>query len=180
MDYEIKPSGMISARHEQSIRKFKKLIGKSGRSWYVAIQDNEADNIYVSADPKENAPGYKGFRGFGGSTLEFLLEDGTTDSCRGPWLSNSDSLYADTGYDVRDKYITFGVVSRGREHLKNNVTVMKDVLYIDEKPTIGSFKRVERIAEEIAEKEGKPVMCYSESSGGSSNGQVKPLWMKNL
>ena len=136
---------------------------------------NEGDNIYVTARPIE-----KGYRGFWqGYTLNFKLEDGTIDSVQGPWYSNSNSLFLDTGYDIRDKHYTFGVISRAMESVSNPYSaIMKDVIYKDEGPVIGNFNRVEKLAEDFANKEGKPIFCYSESSGGSSRGMIKPYWME--
>jgi len=116
MNWIDEPYRMQSGRYEAEIRKYKKLIGKSGRIWLVAIQDNPADNIYVSAASAENQPGYKGFRGFAGRTLTFELEDGDILELQGPWATNSDALFKDTGYDIRDKYLTFGVIGLSRKY----------------------------------------------------------------
>lgn len=181
MDFEITPQGMICGRSEAASRKYKKIIGKS-RVWYIAIQENEADNVYVAPHTSENAPDYKGFRGFGGAIIPFELEDGTIDNVQGPWHSNSDALFEDTGYDIRNKYLTFGVISRAIENNTSNLysVIMKDVIYKDEKPIIGSFNRIEDLAQEIADKEGKIVYYYSQGQGGSIRSHKKPLWMQNL
>jgi hypothetical protein len=166
---------MKCGQSEAQVRKYKKITGKSGRIWLVAIQPNEADNIYVSASPKENTPGYGGFRGFGGATLSFELEDGTTIDLQGLWHSNSGALYNDTGYDIRNKHKTFGVIGLGREYRKGmgQVTIT-DVIYKDDDWVIGSFGRAKKIAQNLANTLGKQVMCFSKSQGGSSCGVVKP------
>lgn len=159
---------MICGSAEAEKRAYKKLIGKSGKTWLVAVQDNPADNVYVS--------GGKGSQGFAGRTLEFELEDGSIEKLVGPWHSNSDALFADTGYDVRDKYLTFGVIGLGREHRNGcggGVTIT-DVLYQDKDWVLGTFDRVEKIAQKLANELGKTVMKFSKSRGGSSCGQVKP------
>lgn len=182
MDYEIENQPMTCGQSEAASRKYKKIQGKS-RYWYVAIQENEADNIYVTPDVRETKPGYKGFQGFGGATIPFELEDGTIDQVMGPWHSNSTALFLDTGYDIRDKHLTFGVIARDcGQNPKNpyGQGIMIDVIWMDEKPTVGKFERVSEIAQDIANKEGKPVICYSRSTGGSSRGPVKPLWMENI
>ena len=69
MDYIIEGQPMSCSSYEAEKRRYKKVIGKSGRVWLYAIQDNPADNIYVSGG--ENSDG------FGGRTLSFTLEDGT-------------------------------------------------------------------------------------------------------
>ena len=40
-------------------------------------------------------------RGFDGDTLEFAMEDKSILHWKGPWSSNPDSLYEDTGIDIR-------------------------------------------------------------------------------
>ena len=178
MDYKIKSKGMICGSADAESRRYHKVLGKSGRYWFYP--ENEiAGNVYVTPNPEENRPGYKGFRGFGGREISFPLVDGTTDKIRGPWHSNSDALFSDTGVDLRDRHITFVVISRGVKSDPDNYmgTIMTDVLHIDEEPTIGSFERGKKLAQEIANKEGKPVQCYSESRGGSSRGMIKPTWM---
>ena len=174
MDYQIKRSQMISGIGEALERIYQKHIGKSGRTWMVAIQDNPGDNVYVSADPSDGyLAGYRGFRGFGGATLQFKLEDGTIEELQAPWHSNADALFDDTGIDARDRYETFVVVSKRREFIDYQ-TVMADVLYIDEKPQCGVFDRGDGIAKKFADELGKPVFLYSESRGGSSCGAVYP------
>jgi hypothetical protein len=180
MDYKIKRQGMICASADAQSRKYRKVTGKSGRNWYIAI-DSPAGNVYVSPKSEENTPGYKGFKGFGGRTLQFELEDGTVDHIQGPWHSNSDSLFEDTGVDVRDQHVTFGVISRDFKSDPDDPWgdgIMVDVLYIDEEPNKGSFDRIDKLAEEYAEREGKQIMYYRESKGGSCRGPVKPQWMK--
>lgn len=169
MDYIIKNQPMICGSYEAEIRKYKKIIGKSGNVWLYAIQDNPADNIYVSGDKNSD--------GFGGRTISFTLEDGTIEKLIGPWSTNADALYANTGVDLRDKYLTFVVIGRSRDTLliKNIYkSLMIDVLYIDDKPTIGEFERGEIIAKKLANKLKKTVFCYSQSSGGSVSSPIEP------
>jgi len=158
--------GMKSGQYEQSIRKYKKIQGTSG-TWYVAIQDNIADNIYVdSHDPKS--------QGFGGATLEFQLEDGTTEQVKGPWHSNSNALFNDTGYDVRDKSLTRGIVAKSMNYDKSDfIPIYTDVLHYDEQPVIGNFYRIQKIAEKFS-KELKCNIYYAViSSGGGSSSWVE-------
>lgn len=174
MNWTNEPYKMICGSADAEKRVYKKLIGKSGRIWLIAVQDNPADNIYVSANSAENKPGYRGFRGFAGRTLTFELEDGTTLDLQGPWATNSDALFNDTNYDVRDKYLTFGVIGLGRKYEHGMGVTITDVLYRDKDWVIGEFNRVEKIAQKIANELGKTVMKFSKSRGGSSCGQVSP------
>lgn len=157
---------MISGRGSAESRRYRKYLGKSGRTWLVADQPNPAANIYVEGGPNS--------RGFGGSTLTFPLVDGGEVSLKGPWHTNSDALFADTGVDVRDKHYTFVVISRRRESGPIFETICVDVLYRDEEPQLGSFHRGDLLARQWAREIGAPVHLYSSSEGGSSSGFVKP------
>ena len=170
-------AGMICGSAEAERRTYKKIVGTSGRIWLVAVQENEADNIYVAANAEENLGGYKGFRGYGGRTLTFTLEDGSTLELQGPWHSNSAALFADTEYDVRDKYLTFGVIGLDRSYGPGpglNPVTIKDVLYKDECWTLGTFDRIEILAQHYANLLDKPVVRFTKSKGGTSCGFTKP------
>lgn len=161
-------NAMICGSAEAERRTYKKLVGKSGRTWLVAVQPNEADNIYVS--------GGKNSQGFTGRTLVFKLEDGSTLELQGPWHSNSTSLLADTGYDIRDKYLTFGVIGkqiRYGDYGLSPVTII-DVLHKDKEWVLGEFDRIQKLAQEIANDLGETICCFQKSQGGSSSGTVKP------
>jgi len=169
MDYIIDRQPMLCGHSEAEERRYKKVIGKSGRIWLYAIQDNPADNIYVS--------GGKNSDGFGGRTLSFTLEDGTIEELKAPWHTNSDDLYSNTGVDLRDKHLTFVVVGKGRKTYRTRqgwVDKIIEVLYQDEKPTIGEFDRGEKLAQPIANKLKQTIYCYSQSQGGSSNSPIEP------
>ncbi len=176
MDIELKSSYISSEFHNQLRPKvYKKAIGKSGRIWIYSKGKGAGSFIHVSADLKENERGYQGFRGYGGSTLQFPLEDGTMEELIGPWHSNCDALFNDTGIDLRKKHLTFVVISKSREYSKESYSsIMKDVLYIDAEPQEGLFDRGILMAMEIAKKLNITVVCYKESLGGSSNGFVYP------
>lgn len=149
---------------------YRKLIGKSGLTWLVSTSPNGGDEVYVEGSPSD---GY--FKGFGGATLTFKLEDGTTIDLKGPWKSNTGALLADTGYDATATHLTFVVVAKSREYPWDAYrVVMRDVLYKDTEWTTGEFNRGDEIAQRIADETGEIVMLYSESQGGSSCGQVKP------
>lgn len=165
-DFVIERQPMICGSSEAESRRYHKHTGKSGKVWLVADQEDAAANVYVEGGP--------GSDGFGGRTLTFPLVDGTEIKLKGPWHANSDALLADTGIDVRDRSRTFVVISRDRKSGKNYESIMVDVLYRDDQPQIGSFHRGDEIARQWARELGVPVLCYSQSSGGSSCGQIKP------
>ena len=165
--YVEEPYRMICGSYDAKIRKYKLYIGKSGMRWLVAIQPNAADNVYVEGGPNSN--------GFAGRTLDFILEDGKIISLKGPWHTNANSLFKDTGVDIRDKHLTFTVIGLDRTYTDRGYrTVIKDVIYKDEKPTIGEYYRGDKIAMRLAKELNRPVMCYSKSGGGSSCGFVYP------
>lgn len=160
---------MICGSANAESRVYKQLVGKSGRIWLVAVQPNEADNIYVS--------GGKNSQGFAGRTLAFKLEDGSTMKLQGPWHSNSAALLADTGYDIRDKYLTFGVIGLGREYgtaLGLHPITIKDVLHKDAQWVLGEYNRITVLAQVAANEIGKAVVYYMKSKGGTSSGFTEP------
>jgi len=71
---------------------FKKVVGKKA-TWYVTGNPKE---IYVDTGDPES-------QGFGGAICMFTLEDGTKEQVKGPWHSNSEALFKDTGLDLRNE-----------------------------------------------------------------------------
>lgn len=176
MDITISRRGMTCASAKAEARTYKKINGsRPGTIWLVAVQDAAADNIYFHDSNDKNSDG------FAGRVIHFQLESpvpgqtGDVLSLKGPWHSNSDALFADTGYDVRYKCRTRVIISRGREYNDKYQQVLKDVIY-NEPPEgkLGRYGRGEEIAQRIADETGEPVYLYSESDGGSSSQQVKP------
>lgn len=165
-DFIIERQPMICASAEAESRKYHKYIGKSGRIWLAADQEDAAANVYVEGGPNSD--------GFAGRTLTFQLTDSSEIKLKGPWHTNSQALFEDTGVDVRDKYYTYIVISKDRKYGEHYESIMVDVLYRDEAPQLGSFHRGDVLAREWAREIGVPVYCYSQSKGGSSCGQVKP------
>lgn len=165
-DFIIQRQPMICGSAEAESRKYHKYLGKNGRTYLVADQPDAGANIYVEGGPNSD--------GFGGRTLTFPLVDGGEVKLKGPWHTNSGDLFANTGVDVRDRHYTFVVISRRRESGKNYESIMVDVLYKDDEPQLGSFHRGDLLARQWAKETGAPVFLYSQSSGGSSCGQVKP------
>lgn len=176
MDIEITGHGLWKNKYDDTPTIYKKIVGKSGRNWYIDTK-HEYRSMLVSCDPRENAPGYSGFRGFGGRTLTLNLDDGTTVEETGPWSSNPDALFSDTGYDVRNKVLSIGVISKKMENTGAYSRVMMDVVYHDEHPVPGHFKRIEELAQDFADRLGQPMYYYSETYGGSTTFHVKPYWM---
>lgn len=164
MDYTIKRSGMICGSAEAEERVYQKVVGKNG-VWLIAVQPNAADNVYLH-DPEDTDS-----HGFAGRTIKFPLKDGSTYKAKGPWHSNSNALFIDTGVDVRDQHETFVVLSKGRKTTgpPRYEMLLTDVVYIDDKPTLGKLNR----DEELAEKFPEAKFSYSESRSGSSCGPIR-------
>ena len=168
-NYEIKRQPMKSGMAEVEIRKFKKVETHT-KIWYIPIQDNPADELHVFIK-KENPNSC--FKGYGGATLKFLLEDGIVDEVKGPWHSNADSLFSDTGIDLRDKYKTIGAIGKGRAY-EDGKSYITDVLHEDTDWVVGSFDRLEEMAQKFADELGIEISYYSQSSGGSRTSWAMP------
>ncbi len=159
---------MVSARGEIEEQRFKMIMGNKGRRWFVSCQPAEADNIYVE--------GGKNSQGMGGATCPFLLENGETVNIQGPWKTGADGLFSETGYDAREKYTSRGIVSLGKEYGEkwNEPDLYHDVLHCDTEPVIGAFDRIDKIAQEFANKLGKKIYVSVITSGGGSAGWKDP------
>jgi hypothetical protein len=157
-DYATGRYEMICGSHDAERRVYRKYECKRG-VWLVAVQPNAAENVYFH-DPKDASS-----QGFAGRTLSFPLEDGTVYEAKGPWHSNADRLYKDTGIDVRNTHYTFVVLAMARDGWP---TILRDVVYKDAQPVLGSFTRYK----ELIKRYPQAQVYYSESSGGSSCGPI--------
>ncbi len=163
-EYETGRIPMKSGISEVYNRIFKKVQGKSGKTWFIAIQKNPADNIYVF-NPNDKG---KVMRGFGGRKMRFKLEDGTIEEVDAPWHSNSDALFDDTGIDVKNMHLTKVVLCLGGvEYQGGHSWKMRNVIYKENEHKLGSFNRGEELAQEYANKLGKRVYYWIESMGGA-------------
>lgn len=160
---------MICASAGAESNTYKKVEGKSGNTWYVPSDLNP--NVQVDThDP--NSEGYRG------RTLEFILEDGTIDKVQGPWSSNSDALFRDTGIDLRNNHITYGIIAGGRSpnhedpyNLMNHIYI--DVVHLDEKPTKGEYSRIQNLAQKLADEYKLDLFYQVKSGGGGCAGLAK-------
>lgn len=171
----------ISASGEVAARKFHMVKGKSGMRWlYSAVDQDVASFVYVEGGP--------GSRGFGSRDIRFELVEGGAVLLTGPWHSNADAMFRDTGIDVRDKMFSFCVIAKRRGRIKfigetafgpREITrdTLEDVLYMDKAPVLATFERpeIKEMAEWFADMLGHSVYLYKETRGGSSNGSVDPV-----
>lgn len=168
--YKIKDESCRLFNYDNSDNVYKKIETKSN-VWYVSLASNAGDDIYVYVK-NEDPDSY--FKGYGGATLMFKLEDGTIDAVKGPWHSNSGALLSDTGYDVTNKFYTFGVIGKGRAFDDDHVAYIDDVIYKDETWTIGGFNRISEMAQKMADQLNVKVWYYVQSIGGSTTAWKDP------
>jgi hypothetical protein len=170
-----KPYRMFSGAAEATKFVYRKIVDSKGHVWlYPSNSDTPAEQVHYH-DPKDLRSD-----GYGGSTLHFVLEDGTTYAAKGPWHSSADGMFEATGIDIRNTHRTYGCVAKKRVY-KGNVHEYHDVLHADTEPVIGEFDRLKKIAQKWADELGHPVACYSQSKGGSSSGWEIPTgtdWRK--
>lgn len=155
---------------------YRKVVDDNGTVWLIPISGdiawgvkgfpNVADGIHT------DYPDDKRSLGYGGSTVEFMLVDGTTYTAKGPWHSNSMGLYERTGVNVSDLHLTQVTISldAGEAFMQPG----NDVVYAESEPVLGPFMRGERIAQQLADVLDKPLYCVSKSTGGGSARWHKP------
>ena len=133
--------------------------------WLVADQPEAGENCYFH-DPADT-----GSQGFGGSTLHFTLTDGSVYAAKGPWHGGADGVFRDTGVDVRNTYYTFVVLGMARDHHGSGYgrTIIRDVVYKDKAPVLGSFDRYK----ELIKAHPQALVYYMRSKGGSSCGSTE-------
>jgi hypothetical protein len=138
-----------------------KLIRGFNNTWIVRLTPGAAAHIHVN-DNEPTGP----FRGYGGSILQFEMEDGSIYEIKGPWHTNADALFKDTGLLITDLHMTRVVIRDGYPDSK--------VIYEEEKPVLGPFMRGERIAHQLADLMERRLFVSSYSEGGSSSHTVHP------
>lgn len=176
MDITILRRGMTCGSAKAESRTYKKINGsRPGTIWLVANQEEAADNVYFHDSNDHNSDG------FAGRVIHFQLEStvpgqtGDVISLKGPWHSNANALFSDTGYDCRATCRTRVIVSKGHAYDDKYRQVLTDVIYNEPKEgKLGLFDRDDEIAQKIADETGETVYLYSESSSGSCSRQVKP------
>ena len=125
-----------------------------GNTWLLPSNiQNKADHIWVETD---NPTGCSGRR------IEFNLANGDTIKVKGPWHTNANSLYNATGIDYRDLTLTWGLIAERRIDLY----VYENILYIDQKPTLGIYTRIKDLANSLTQE----VAYHVNSHGGSTSG----------
>lgn len=173
-EYEPHQQGMVSAQGRDTQPIYHVYVGKSGKRWLVPTNiPNPADHIIVEGGPKSD--------GYGGATLTFKLDDGTTLDLTGPWHSNSNALLNDTGLDIRHKHrgtvgVALGLRRDPAGHgTRNFYPTYTDLVYLEE-DTVGRFAGdvLNKVGQEIANDLGETVYGFSQSTGGGSCKAFQP------
>lgn len=142
-------------------------VGKTG-IWYVGQKPNRGYKIYYH-NPRD-----KDSRGFAGRVLTFVCSDGQSYDCKGPWHSNADALFADTGIALGNEFITWGCIGLQRTYKPTNsgssIEYINDLIYFDTEPHEGMHSRVEYYARYLSKLYDEPLMVYSATIGGSIHG----------
>jgi len=149
---------------------YERVTDGKGCVWLWDIKTLSPGSHIFYHDPQDTKS-----QGYGGGTLVFhIRKTGEEYMAKGPWHSNADAFFDNTGIDLRDKHLTFGAIGKGRKQTDTYQTVITDVVFIDKEPTLGAHTRISTIAQELANASGEPRFYYYESSGGSSCGPVMP------
>jgi len=161
MNIKIKHGGMISGMGEVADRIWRCIPCKDNpkQRWFWPINDPEP-GAHVHFDPNDPTS-----KGYGGSTLDFHMETRETISVKGPWHGNTDSMFRDTGIDLRDQHLTLVILSKEIGGDFRNPE-MVDVIYHEDKPVLGRFDRYK----DIIQAHPEANYYYMESHGGSSIG----------
>jgi hypothetical protein len=156
---------MISAHGEQAAIELWETVERDGTRWFwPADHSTPGEHVHVYACPSD---------GYGGAVLRFRCKDATYE-CKGPFHSNTDALFAATGVDLRDKHRTWGVVAQRREW-EGLDEILHSILHEDPpEGVIGTFNRVDEIAQKLADERREVLAVYSQSRGGSSSGWAYP------
>ena len=169
-DFVEPPYQMASGRGVAAEHTYERIDGKRA-VWLVAMDvENRGDYVYSHRPEDKNSDG------FGGARLSFTLTDGSEYTAKGPWHSNADSCYEDTGRDFRAMYKTYVVLGTGRESNdppRDYRTRITGVVYRD--PDGGVVGRFDR-HKDVAEKYSEALYYYMASEGGSSCGTIGERW----
>lgn len=158
---------MFSGMDMAESAKYEVHTGKSGRRWLIPVdRQDRGSYVYVEGGPNSN--------GFGGSTINFSLVDGSVLSLKGPWHSNGRDMLKDTSIDVTQELFTWGCIGTSRSYSGNyqDQAMIHGLLYFDEKVTLSDLGRVRKLAKKMSDERGEILVYYECSTGGSSCGLV--------
>lgn len=142
---------------------YKKIIDRKGYVWMIGSECT-SDAIFVQS---------RDGLGFSGRSLEFLLEDGTSCTLKGPIHSNPEDLYRATGFDLRDQHSTMVKIS-SEVVFNYGQSEMLDILYEDKNFLVGPLDRGEKLAQELANNLDKQLFLQVTSKGGMYLKTINP------
>ena len=154
---------------------FKSILGSNNRTYFYPINSKSpANDIWVTADPRELVDGFQGFQGCGGATLKFTLEDNSIIQVKGPWNTNPDNLYKYTGIDLREQILTFIIISPEslNSYQDNKFGKEAEVYYIDDMGHQGIYHRYLELVHKLFTENPTIERCWSIGfTGGGSMSQ---------
>lgn len=135
------------------------------RLWLVAANVvAPADHIYVGYRE------YTGSQGFGGRRMVFNLTDqNRAVTLQGPWHSNSDAFYENTGVDIRHLHYVQLVVGLSRERGPSYRETLTNIVYF-ELPGVRAFDGYKATMKSLYEQHQVPLYYWHGGSGGSTYG----------
>lgn len=133
-------------------------IYRQNGAWYYPVNIINAGDWIIYDD-------YRDHSGFSGRKIELKMEDGSKTILNGPWHSNSEALFQQTGVDLRNKCASIGAISKSRDY-KDSECVLIDILYKDNDVVIGRFDRIKELAHQMSKDLGVKLAYFSATSGG--------------
>lgn len=166
MEFTIYQS-MISGEPDSDIKFVKQITGDTIWLYPAEIMPNASEYIYAREIHNE------GSQGFGGRIIPFEMADGSTYELKGPWKTSPDGLYRATGVDYRATTLTRGIVAGYRSYGRGGAPdLYVDVLHYDEAPVMGTYNRVDLIADALVQEFRRDLVIAMISRGGGHAGNV--------
>lgn len=161
---------MILAIHKIPSREprqvFAQVTARDGYAYFYPVNEDgtpafdAASYILVTASNDWERPG----NGFGGSTLNLVLNNGDTFQLRGGWHTNADHLYVHTGVDIRNRYATRGVLAT--TFVKDPPLTLGGIFRNETEWIEGTYERVNDLAQALALTISYPVIYWKQTTGG--------------
>lgn len=136
--------------HLSLVKFYKRYEDRHGRHWFVPTDTRfPADDVWMWNPNNQN--------GLNGTIRQFVLGPGSSVTVKGPWLSNAEHLYKETGVDVRD---------RSAVKMKVFRKLTKQLLYQDHDWVVGSIDSCRDNAQHISNHNSTDVIAEIETAGG--------------
>lgn len=157
---------LICAVAEAEAHKYNYIKKGNATYFWAADVENSGDFIYC-AFPDDKT-------GFAERILSFETLAGEVIHVAGPWHSNPQYLFEETGIDLRNKCYTFGIIAEERITVDYYTDYYDKVHLTENTWQLGTYDRIEALAKEYANLYGKPMYFASVSIGGSCRAMVRP------